>query len=735
MPLPTLRHQTALARWAALAVVVSGFAIASSAYAQDVPRPPEDRASAEPVADPPARVGRLTALQGAVSFEPASDTEWGAAEANRPVTTGDRIWSDTAGRAEIEMGTAAARVWHETEIDVTRLDDNSLQLRIPQGTVTVRLSTFTDGETAEIDAPNAAVTISATGEYRVDVSPDGATTTVTVRSGSAEVTSAGSSFSLAAHQLATIQGDSAPTYNVAEEGAADDFDQWVSARDEVADRAPRRYVPSDMPGVEDLDDNGSWDNDADYGPVWYPTVVEAGWAPYHTGHWAWIGPWGWTWVDDASWGWAPFHYGRWAYVHSRWGWCPGRVIASAVYAPGLVVFAGGAGWGASAAFGPGGGVGWFPLGPEEVYRPEYRVSPAYVRRVNITNVTNINNITIINNNVTNVTYRNRDVGNAFMAVPRQSFISAQPVARASVRLPEDQIRSATIVGAAPQIVPTHESLIANAGGRTFTRPPVEVARRPVVAVHAPPPRPVPFSAQEHALASSGGRPLAPAQLATLRQSTPVPNGQPSRTTLIRSAAAQPAQGATLKPARAGLPAAHPVFQTGVVSRAMTPPPAAGARPAIAQPPSAQVTARAPEPPQAAEPRPAPQATEPRPVQTPAPSEAAGTRVTVPAPVMQSRPPAARPAVRAASPSLNASYVAERTQMEDRHVQQFAKPAAGVTPDALAERQQTEHNDLDARYHQAAAAGKPTMAPPRPAARSAPPRAAPRAAPAPAPRKK
>ena len=58
-------------------------------------------------------------------------------------------------------------------------------------------------------------------------------------------------------------------------------------------------------------------------------------------------------------------------------------------------------------------------------------------------------------------------------------------------------------------------------------------------------------------------------------------------------------------------------------------------------------------------------------------------------------------------------------MEDRHTQQFAKPPAGVSPDALAERQQTEHNDLDTRYHQAAAAGKSTMPPARPAARPAP----------------
>jgi hypothetical protein len=601
------------------------------------------------------------------------------------------------------MGTAAVRVWHETELDVTRLDDKSLQLRIPQGSVTVRQSTFADGETAEIDAPNAAVTLNSIGEYRVDVSPDGATTTVTVRSGSAEVTSAGSSFSLAAHQLATVQGDSAPTYNVAEEAPSDDFDQWASSRDEVADQAPRRYVPSDMPGVEDLDDNGSWDNDAGYGPVWYPTTVEVGWAPYHTGHWAWIGPWGWTWVDAAPWGWAPFHYGRWAYVHDRWGWCPGRVIAPAVFAPGLVVFAVGAGWGAGAAFGPGGGVGWFPLGPEEVYRPAYHVSDAYVRRVNITNVTNIANIT----NVTNVTYRNRDVPNAFVAVSRTSFVSAAPVARAAVQLLPEQIRSATVVGAAP-FVPTRESLVARPVAGSLSRPPEEVARRAVVAVHAPPPRPVSFSAQEHALASTNGRPLAPAQLATLRRTTPVPAGQLSPTALVRSAAAQPAHGAPLTPARAGLPVAHPVFQTGVVSRPMTPPPSVGAHAAIAQPPREQVTARAQE------------TTAP----APAPNEATATRVPASA-TMVSRPPAARPAVRAGSPALDASYAAERTQMEARHVQQFAKPPAGVSPDALAERQQAEHNDLDARYHQAAAAGRSAMPPPRPAARRAP-----RSAPAP-----
>jgi len=37
------------------------------------------------------------------------------------------------------------------------------------------------------------------------------------------------------------------------------------------------------------------------------------WAPYREGHWAWIEPWGWTWVDDASFGFVTSHYGRWAF--------------------------------------------------------------------------------------------------------------------------------------------------------------------------------------------------------------------------------------------------------------------------------------------------------------------------------------------------------------------------------------------------------------------------------------
>jgi len=57
-----------------------------------------------------------------------------------------------------------------------------------------------------------------------------------------------------------------------------------------------KYVSRDMDGYSDLDDNGSWRDEPEYGHVWYPNEVEPDWAPYSSGYWSWVGPWGWTWV-------------------------------------------------------------------------------------------------------------------------------------------------------------------------------------------------------------------------------------------------------------------------------------------------------------------------------------------------------------------------------------------------------------------------------------------------------
>lgn len=285
--------------------------------------------------------------------------------------------------------------------------------------------------------------------------------------------------------------------------------------------ASTRYVPREMIGVEDLDANGTWRVEPGYGAVWQPTVVVTGWAPYRYGHWAWVDPWGWTWVDDTPWGFAPFHYGRWAFLGAAWVWVPGRIVARPVYAPALVVFAGGNGWGSSHA--PGGGVAWFPLGPREPYVPPYTVSNVYVRNVNISHVTVVNVQTI---NVTNYRYVNRTVPGAVVMVPNQAFVRAQPVNNSAFIVSRDEAMQAPVRGTYAPLAPERESVLGRPVIGPAAQPPAVIMSRPVVVREAPPPAPVPFAARQQAFEAHPGRPLDPETLQTIRRSSPGPNTSP-----------------------------------------------------------------------------------------------------------------------------------------------------------------------------------------------------------------
>lgn len=266
--------------------------------------------------DPPSRVARLNFLEGSVSLQPSGQDDWASAAPNYPLTIGDHLWVDQGSRAELHIGSTAIRLSHDTALAFLNLDDRMTQIRLSAGTISVTVRHMDDDESYEIDTPNSAVSLLRPGVYRIDADPDQQTTTVTVRGGDAEVT-AGAAFGVHAQQSAVIAGSDQPSTQVNVAGPPDDFDRWRIDRDERYDRRPPpRYVSPNMVGYEDLDDNGVWREDPSYGAVWYPNAVAAGWAPYHYGHWAWVEPWGWTWIDDAPWGFAPFHYGRWAFVQA-----------------------------------------------------------------------------------------------------------------------------------------------------------------------------------------------------------------------------------------------------------------------------------------------------------------------------------------------------------------------------------------------------------------------------------
>ncbi len=129
-----------------------------------------------------------------------------------------------------------------------------------------------------------------------------------------------------AGQRATFNGTDKLDHQIGQVPGNDDFDNFAFDRDQHEDKAESsNYISPEMTGADDLDEYGHWNYAADYGPVWTPVGVAPGWAPYRFGHWVWVAPWGWTWVENEPWGFAPFHYGRWAFIGGGWGWVPGPV--------------------------------------------------------------------------------------------------------------------------------------------------------------------------------------------------------------------------------------------------------------------------------------------------------------------------------------------------------------------------------------------------------------------------
>jgi len=440
--------------------------------------------------DPPGRVARLNYIEGSVSYQVSGDQDWVQADPNRPLTTGDNLWADKDSRGEVHIGSTAIRLSSETGISFLTLDDRTTQIQLAQGTIEVHLRILPSGDAFEVDTPNLALTLTRAGEYRIETDPNGGSTVIVVREGEGEVTGGGDTWDLGPDQQYTFNGTDQITYDAAPAPEFDDFENWCQSRDQRENNAvSAKYVSRDVDGYYDLDDYGSWEADSDYGEVWVPNGVAVGWAPYQIGHWVFIEPWGWTWVDSEPWGWAPFHYGRWAYVGDRWGWVPGPIVVRPVYAPAVVGFVGGGGFGFSVAFGGGfSGVAWFPLGPRDVFIPEYHCSPRYFQTINVTNtrivnvtdVRNVYNTAVVNRDVTHVNYMYASNTRAVTAVSRDTFVNARPVSGAVVHVNADQIRSARVVDSAP-IAPTRTSYVSATARVSTAKPSYSFAQRPVVA--------------------------------------------------------------------------------------------------------------------------------------------------------------------------------------------------------------------------------------------------------------
>jgi hypothetical protein len=369
----------------------------------------------------PTRVGRVANVQGMLRHSPEG-AGWSAIGLNYPVAQGDSLWAERHARAEVDYGGGQFRLGGDTNVHVSRLDEQQLALFVAGGDLIVRVRYLRPEDSVRVDTASTQIALDRPELYRIDVAADPPRTTLIVREGDAAVATADGEESVLPGQIANVSGTQDVTADIREGGGLDGFDTWSAERDRVYE-SPRAnaYVSREMVGEYDLHGYGQWQAYPEYGAVWFPTV-DPEWAPYRFGHWTWLPGYGYAWVDSAPWGYAPFHYGRWAYIGGRWGWCPGDFVARPVWAPALVAWYGG-----GDLFATANGVpvfGWVPLGWGEPFVPWWHCSGRCYARYNRPYAVNVAE----RPGRRPPRYANGSVPGGITAVPAPTLTTGRPVA-------------------------------------------------------------------------------------------------------------------------------------------------------------------------------------------------------------------------------------------------------------------------------------------------------------------
>jgi len=451
----------------------------SSAFAQDaIPSQatdpiPETVSSAAEL--PPGMVGRVSVASGNVDLRMSGESNWAATAVNQPVYSGEGVRTGPQARAEIEVGANTVDLAEGTEIVITMLTDKFTQIALSRGRSGVSLRQIGDEDTVEIDFAQGGLWLLGAGRYDLDVAGGDQPTRITVFEGTAQFVGGGSETRIETGQMAVLAG--ADTVTATTEAArADDFVEWCRSVDYDQTRlAAPHYLSKYMTGFAELDTAGIWKINSEYGPIWFPTDPE--WSPYRFGHWGWIAPWGWTWIDDQPWGFAPSHYGRWVMIDDHWAWAPGGSTVHPLFAPAVVAFLGTPGIGLSSE--DGATVAWFPLAPGETYWPTYTQDMDYIRSLNFGNVPDTEAIQMPADGAPRLEFFHEDFANRRFstAVPRSVFINGRPAAPARVSLPEQRLQNAPVLMGSPQIAPPSAQPVASVPKPSLIRVVVRTPRK------------------------------------------------------------------------------------------------------------------------------------------------------------------------------------------------------------------------------------------------------------------
>src|SRR5690554_835398 len=133
------------ARALALPLLINVLWLFPAAAQEAAPEVVEEATPAVAV-DPPSRVARLSHTEGEVIMAPAGTEEWAEAILNRPLTTGDRLWTESGARAELQIGSAAVYLDERTSFGFIELDDDVIHMSLTQGSATFRVRRLSESE-------------------------------------------------------------------------------------------------------------------------------------------------------------------------------------------------------------------------------------------------------------------------------------------------------------------------------------------------------------------------------------------------------------------------------------------------------------------------------------------------------------------------------------------------------------------------------------------------------------
>jgi hypothetical protein len=317
----TVRVAIAVFAWLALLLG------AGAAGAQPAPE------SSGPVPQLPEIAGRVVPLRGQVGVTLPGDPAPTPAD-NRPLVGGERIETAADARALIQLGSTALRLGPRADLELRALAAPGVSIELRAGSAALQIATQDWADRIVILTPEGQWRALRPGHYRIDRWADA--TRGTAWEGDLRFDAADRTLVVPAGRFAEVSrpGGQGRTEVAWGEPVPDEFAQWVQRDAQAAAQAAAlRHVSPEVVGWEDLDRHGDWINDPEWGSLWLPSGVGAGWTPYLDGRWVWVGSWGWTWVDASPWGFAPFHYGRWLRWHDRWAWAPGPRHAPPRFSP------------------------------------------------------------------------------------------------------------------------------------------------------------------------------------------------------------------------------------------------------------------------------------------------------------------------------------------------------------------------------------------------------------------